>query len=253
MALFLRGRQRPAHQTLTLVPSPAGTDHDQPRQRNHQQHQRHDAAEHDAREAAPEFRTAGSDGVVQQLAAASFATAGQAERAAAAGEAKLAADLQTTAATIRDGIAGLRSLLVDIYPASLHDSGLEPALRDLARSASSTDASITVEADPEAAAALSPDTREATYRVAQEAVRNAIRHGRASRIGIRLSRADNDVQLMIEDDGVGFDAAAVAEAASDGHFGLRLMADAARRCGAGLAVSSKPGGGTRLRMRMASA
>jgi len=200
-------------------------------------------------------RIAGSlhDGVVQQLAAASFATAGQAERAAAAGEPGLAAELQTTAATIRDGIAGLRSLLVDIYPASLHDSGLEPALRDLARSASSTDASITVEADPEAAAALSPDTREATYRVAQEAVRNAMRHGRAGRIRIRLGRQQNDVQLDIEDYGVGFDVASVADAAPDGHFGLRLMADAARRCGASLAVSSTPGAGTRLRMRMAGA
>jgi len=198
-------------------------------------------------------RIAGSlhDGVVQQFAAASFTTAGQAERAAAAGEPGLAADLQAIAATIRDGIAGLRSLLVDIYPASLHDSGLEPALRDLARSASSTDASITVEADAEAAAALSPDTREAIYRVAQEAVRNAIRHGRAGRIRLRLSREQHYVQLMIEDDGVGFDAASAAEAAPDGHFGLRLMADAARRCGASLAVSSRPGGGTRLRMRMA--
>lgn len=198
-------------------------------------------------------RIAGSlhDGLVQQLAAASFATAGQAERAAAAGESGLAAELQATAATIRDGIAGLRSLLVDIYPASLHDSGLEPALRDLARSASATDASITVEADAEAAAALSPDTREATYRVAQEAVRNAIRHGNAEQIRIRLHREENYLQLMIEDDGVGFDAASVAEAASSGHFGLRLMADAARRCGASLAVSSTPGGGTRLRMRTA--
>jgi signal transduction histidine kinase len=200
-------------------------------------------------------RIAGSlhDGVVQQLAAASFATAGQAERAAAAGEPELAGELQATAVTIRDGIAGLRSLLVDIYPASLHESGLEPALRDLARSAGSADASITVEADPEAAAALSPDTREATYRVAQEAVRNALRHGRAGQIRVRLGRQQHDVQLDVEDDGVGFDPAAVVDGAPDGHFGLRLMAEAARRCGASLAVSSTPGGGTRLRMRMAEA
>lgn len=193
------------------------------------------------------------DGVVQQLAAASFASAGQAERAAAVGDTALAAELQSVAATIRDGIAGLRSLLVDIYPASLHNSGLQPALRDLARSAASTDAAIMVEVDGEAAAALSPETQEAAYRVAHEAVRNAVQHGRASHIRICLSRRDGEhIELMIEDDGVGFDPAPAADR-PDGHFGLRLMADAARRCGASLAVSSTPGGGTLLRMRMAAA
>jgi len=195
-------------------------------------------------------RIAGSlhDGVVQDLAAASFTSAGHAERAAAAGHLALAGDLQSMAATIRDGIAGLRSLLVDIYPAGLHNSGLEPALRDLARSTTATDAAIAVEIDAEAAAALAADTREATYRVAQEAVRN----GRAAHIGIRLERTGDDrVQLLIEDDGVGFDAASTVAPA--GHFGLRLMADAANRCGASLAVSSRPGDGTRLRMRMVTA
>jgi nitrate/nitrite-specific signal transduction histidine kinase len=82
-------------------------------------------------------------------------------------------------------------------------------------------------------------------------VRNAVQHGRAGHIGIRLGRVgDDQVQLMVEDDGVGFDAASEVPA---GHFGLRLMADAANRCGASLAVSSRAGDGTRLRMRMVTA
>lgn len=77
------------------------------------------------------------DGVVQQLVAASFVAAGQAQRAASVtGDAKLAADLDAVASAVRDGIAGLRSLLVDIYPPSLHTAGLASALRDLADTAS---------------------------------------------------------------------------------------------------------------------
>jgi signal transduction histidine kinase len=192
------------------------------------------------------------DCVVQQLAAASFTVAGHAERAANSGPADLAAGLSSAAGTIRDGIAGLRSLLVDIYPASLHTSGLEPALRDLARAASANHAAIVVSIDADAADALSPEAGEATYRVAQEAVRNALRHGAASEVRISL-RDTGRVHLVVEDDGIGFDTAAALREGQDGHFGLRLMADAARSCGAGLAIWSAPGRGTRLRMSVGAA
>src|SRR5262249_218246 len=71
------------------------------------------------------------DGVVQQLVAASFIAAGQAQLAAGAGgDPRLAADLDQVGSAVREGVAGLRSLLVDIYPPSLHTAGLASALRD---------------------------------------------------------------------------------------------------------------------------
>src|SRR6185437_13585385 len=175
------------------------------------------------------------DGVVQQLVAASFVAAGQARRAAGPeGDPGLAADLDNVAATVRDGIAGLRSLLVDIYPPSLHTAGLASALRDLADAASRAGGQVpTVHADLDAAAAdaVPGPEREAMFRIAQEAVRNAVRHGHASQLTLRLAAADGGPVLEVTDDGEGFDAAAVAGAGTDGHFGLRLMTEAARHGG----------------------
>jgi signal transduction histidine kinase len=188
------------------------------------------------------------DGVVQQLAAVSFASAGYADRATALGDVELAAGLDDVTATVRDGIAGLRSLLVEIYPPTLHEAGLAAALRDLARSASSADAAVVASLDDAAAHALPFASQESAYRVAQEAVRNAVRHAHAAHVTIRLGPADHGVELEIADDGVGFDAERVLAIGVAGHFGLRLMADAARSCGGGLSVASRPGAGTRVRL-----
>jgi signal transduction histidine kinase len=190
------------------------------------------------------------DGVVQQLAAASFTAAGQADQAAAAGQPQLAAGLHTVAGTVRDSIAGLRSLLVDIYPPSLHTSGLAVALRDLARTTTATGTELALDLDEAAADALPDAAQETIFRVTQEALRNIVRHAGATAVTIRLVAVDADrVVLEIVDDGQGFDAAAAFERA-DGHFGLQLMADAARRAGAGLAFSIPPGGGAALRLEV---
>ncbi|MCW2657975.1 MAG: integral rane sensor signal transduction histidine kinase, partial [Jatrophihabitans sp.] len=74
------------------------------------------------------------DGAVQQLAATSFAVAGAAERAEAAGDTMQAERLRDTAATVRSTLGSMRSLLVDIYPPSLRSAGLAAALRDLTTS-----------------------------------------------------------------------------------------------------------------------
>lgn len=188
------------------------------------------------------------DGVVQQLAGASFTAAGQADHAAAAGQPQLANGLQTVAGTVRDSIAGLRSLLVDIYPPSLHTSGLTVALHDLARAMTSTGTQMTMEVDETVADALPEAAQETVFRVTQEALRNIVRHAAAHQAAIRLAPLDADRALLeVIDDGRGFDPAA-AFGRDDGHFGLQLMADAARRAGAGLAFARPAGGGTALRL-----
>jgi two-component system, NarL family, sensor kinase len=93
---------------------------------------------------------------------------------------------------------------------------------------------------------LAPATQEEMFRVAQECLRNVAKHSGAHRVVVRVySVSAGRVRMEIEDDGTGFDAAADA---ADGHLGLELIADAARRCGAELAVASRPGQGARFRM-----
>jgi signal transduction histidine kinase len=93
--------------------------------------------------------------------------------------------------------------------------------------------------------------QEAMFRIAQEAVRNAVRHGNARQLTVRLSAADGAPFLEVADDGDGFDAAAVAGAGTDGHFGLRLMTEAARHGGGWLGLRSAPGAGTLVRYEAA--
>ncbi len=148
------------------------------------------------------------DGVVQQLVAASFMAAGQAQHAASNGDPGRAESLRSVAATVRDSVAGLRSLLVDIYPPSLRDSGLASALHDLVRGASGHGAAVVADIGAQAAAAVPEPQREVMFRIAQEALRNAVRHAEAEDIPLRLAPDDpGGVLLEVHDDGRAFDGA----------------------------------------------
>jgi signal transduction histidine kinase len=189
------------------------------------------------------------DGVVQQLAGAAFLVGGEVERASAHGEVARAERLAEAAATVRDGVAGMRSLLVDIYPPSLTDGGLAAALGDLARTQSGSTARISLDADPAAVAALDAQQQQAVFRVAQECLRNAVRHSEAANVWIELSRQAGCVRLEVADDGRGLTPQRAEQAAAEGHFGLRLMSDVAVTAGARLSVSSGADG-TRFRMEV---
>jgi signal transduction histidine kinase len=193
------------------------------------------------------------DGIVSQLAGTSFDIAARAERARAAGEPDHAGELGDVAAAVRTSIGGLRALLVEIYPPSLTAAGLRTALRDLAN-ASGADARVELEIDEDVARALHPDASDAVFRVVREGLRNAEKHAGASTIWVRLApgpESDGSVRLDLEDDGIGFDAAEVREYPGTGHFGLLLIADAARSVGARLRLRTGPGEGTHYRMDIA--
>jgi two-component system NarL family sensor kinase len=181
------------------------------------------------------------DGIVQQLAGAAFTIAGEARRAGSQGDEQLSARLVDASATVRDSVAGMRSLLVDIYPPSLRAGGLTAALDDLAKTVNGFDTRLDIEVDDQAAAALDAAAQRAAFRVAQECLRNALKHANASCIQLRLSRVASAVRLDISDDGVGFAREEAEIAATEGHFGLQLMADVTASVGGTLSVSNDYG------------
>jgi signal transduction histidine kinase len=83
------------------------------------------------------------------------------------------------------------------------------------------------------------------FRIAQEAVLNAARHADAQSISLRLAVTGADLELLVVDDGKGFDPLEVAR----GGTGLRIMRFRAQLVGGYLAVESRPGAGTTLRCR----
>jgi two-component system NarL family sensor kinase len=190
------------------------------------------------------------DGVVQDLVAASFAVAAEAEQAATDGNHDRSARLSGTAATVRSAIGGLRSLLVDIYPPNLRSAGLAAALRDLVGTTNGRTISVYLDIEPGVAEGLAVDAQEAIFRVAQECLRNTVKHSGASSVCISLFGDGDVVRLQLVDDGRGFDLDRTLDQPAEGHLGLRLIADVAASAGARLDVLTRPGDGTTIRMEV---
>jgi len=188
------------------------------------------------------------DGVVQELAAASFAVSAAADTAETRGDRALAERLDAAAATVRSSVAGLRALLVDVYPPALHNAGLAATLRDLAGLAAGRDLRVDVTVDEAVAQALSPAEQDAVFRIAQECARNSVNHASATQLGVRLQREGDAAVLTVTDDGVGFAPGDMLDSPAEGHLGLRLIGDAARAIDARLEVHSEPGAGTSWRL-----
>lgn len=97
---------------------------------------------------------------------------------------------------------------------------------------------------PEPAAPL--EFKEMVYRIVQEALRNIAKHAAASRVQLRMHTDGSWMDILVVDDGVGFDATAQFL----GHYGLQSMAERAVRLGGTLTVESTPGQGTRVTARV---
>jgi two-component system NarL family sensor kinase len=186
------------------------------------------------------------DGVVQDLAGASFAVAAGAERATTSGRPELGEELRSAAGKVRASIGGLRSLLLDIYPPSLASAGLPAALTDLASTLRSRGTEVTLELAPDTG--LDAAGERMVFRVARECLVNIAKHASAANVQVRLERMERHTVMEITDDGVGFDAATVLAHPPEGHFGLRVMGDVVTEAGGELRVSSAPGAGSRWQL-----
>lgn len=189
------------------------------------------------------------DGAVQRLAGVSLSLAASAGAAAnGAGGDVMRQALAGAASETRETIRELRTLLVDIYPPTLQRSGLQAALSDLVAPLITNGIAVSLRV-------LSPlelpdDTEALCYRVAQEAVRNVRAHGEATEVDICVEQDDRRALLSVVDNGRGFASATADERARTSHFGLRLMRDLADHAGGQLRVTSSPGKGTSVRLKV---
>ena len=140
----------------------------------------------------------------------------------------------------------VRRLSHSVYPRILDDLGLASALRQLARSTVvDIGPAITVDVSDFAESAvkrLPAEHAAVLYRVAQEAIDNALRHSKAARIGVRLDASSSEVTLRVEDDGVGFDLDQIRpEATGLGLFTARERVSLAH---GRFDLVTRPGGGT---------
>jgi signal transduction histidine kinase len=95
---------------------------------------------------------------------------------------------------------------------------------------------------------LGPERGGEVFRIAQEALQNAVRHAGAEHIEVRLGRRDGRLALTVADDGRGFDTD--AGAVRGRRLGLTSMEERAAALGGALEIASRPGGGTRVQLEV---
>ena len=153
--------------------------------------------------------------------------------------------LAKTSAIIDRTLNRVRNLSLDLRPSMLDDLGLVAALRwQVDRSAQLVDVKtrFTVD-DPQRRYPAEIET--ACFRVAQEALTNAVRHAEATSIEVRLRREGAELVLEVRDDGIGFDVRKARERAAAGaSLGLLSMQERAVLTGGTWQVLSEPGSGT---------
>jgi len=187
------------------------------------------------------------DGVVQDLVGVSFGLSAHAQRLNGSADPEVREALTSGAQSTRDVVRSLRTLLVDIYPPTLHREGLHAALCDLARTTSARGLQTTVDAPDDLA--LDAPSEQLLFRVAQEALRNTVKHAGASTADIAVRVDGESVVLEVADDGVGFDPEALEhEPTKRDHFGLRVLRDLVREHDGVLDIHSSPRTGTSVRV-----
>ena len=158
--------------------------------------------------------------------------------------AKAKAQLEGLRDMARAATQEMRSLIFELRPADLDAEGLVPTLRkhlDVLRSVHTAE----IEFKENGYHSLEPAVEREIYRVAQEAIGNALKHAKAGRIRVELGLANGTANLTITDDGTGFDPEAPQARAT--RLGITSMEERAEAIGGQLRIESGPKG-TRVRL-----
>ncbi|MER5217856.1 sensor histidine kinase [Streptomyces sp. NPDC002838] len=158
--------------------------------------------------------------------------------------------LDRASALARHSLGEARRSVHNLAPVALADDGLPEALRNTVAEwgeRTGVRAEFTVTGTAEQ---LHEELAATLLRIAQEAMSNASRHARATRLGVTLTFLGDEVILDIRDDGQGFDPLTLPERTRTGGFGLDGMRARAERIAGSLTVESEPGHGTAVSARV---
>jgi len=147
----------------------------------------------------------------------------------------------------RGALAEMRTLLMELRPAALLETGLDELVRQLGEAVAGR-TGIPIAVTVHGTCRLSEEVHIALYRIAQEALNNVVKHARASQVTLTLECVEgceeeqSSVELRIGDDGCGFDSRHILP----DHLGLGIMQERADAIGATLQVVSAPWRGTQI-------
>jgi signal transduction histidine kinase len=156
-------------------------------------------------------------------------------------------EVERLQALAREAIAELRSLVFQLRPAAIETEGLAAALAkhvDVLERVHRLPIAFEQTGDPR----LRPGVDEELFKVAQEALHNALRHAQARQVRVRLDERPDAVALSVADDGRGFDPDAPALRSRS--LGLTSMEERAHGLGGTLRIVSAPGAGTTIDLEL---
>jgi signal transduction histidine kinase len=153
--------------------------------------------------------------------------------------AKVAEPLDYVLSLAEVGLSEMRALIFELRPASLQNEGLVVALTkqaDALRARHKLEIVTAFCPEPD----ISLDTKEALYRIAQEALQNIAKHASATRVELLMQMEPERLTLEIKDNGKGFD----TSREFPGHLGMKSMPERAAQIGGEFHIQSQPGAGT---------
>ena len=160
------------------------------------------------------------------------------------GDHALAADLARLETLARETHAEMRALIRELRPTALDGADLATALSRYVSDFNNR-YGLTVVVDAPPVGRLPTELETALFRIAQEALGNAVRHSAAKQVHLGLLRGENAIELSVRDDGRGFDLSARSQG-----LGLHSMRERAESMGGTCEVISAPGQGSTVRVRV---
>ncbi len=139
----------------------------------------------------------------------------------------------------------IRALIRDLHRSPLGHAGLADAIQSFVAEMA-RDSDVVFETDIDEIA-LPPPIALLLYHIAREGVMNALKHAQAKSVRVAVKPVGDEVELVLRDDGIGFDSQAPTP---EGHFGLTMMRERALVAGGTIDVASAPGEGTTITVRM---
>ena len=187
------------------------------------------------------------DGVIQQLLGINHALT-QLEGNLAGNATHTNVDMKPYRQEVLKLVEQLRTMITDLRPAGLDEFGLKTTLESfVAQLRAGQGGTTKFSSRIEEAKGLSSQLTLTLYRVAQEALRNAVKHARAERVGLELSFDTHRATLKVQDDGQGFDPPSrLSSLVRSEHFGLVGIEERLDLLGGTLQLDTEPGHGTTL-------
>lgn len=149
---------------------------------------------------------------------------------------------------LSQSIDGLRRIICDLHPPALDKAGLLSAVQDYLSNLE-RDEGISAHLRVDGTAArLASDTERGIYFIVREAITNARKHAAASEVDVLMKFQGDKLTINVSDNGNGFDPSTKGDNSDAGHLGIRNMKERARVLNGTIAIDSKAGSGTTVKL-----